>query len=129
MAPLPRFRFLLALLLCAVGLPGCVTSSRLPSAAFTLLTAPEPTRIHCRLYDDLAFASDPTGAIPLWEGDSIEAALQAATQIGKKQRRTDVTWRDLPSAGYRLPDAASIARVQADFATQGLHLAVVPSGG
>jgi hypothetical protein len=109
-------------------LAACVTSERIPSAAFTLLTAPEPARIRCRLYDDLAFASNPSGAIPLWEGDSVEAALQAAVTIGKKQRREDVTWRDLPSAGYRLPDAASIARVQEDFAARGLELAVVPSG-
>jgi hypothetical protein len=124
----PSLRILMALLL-GGGVTGCSTQPRLPSAAFTLLTAPDPAGgVRCRLYDDLAFASDPTGAIPLWEGESVQAAVDAAVRMGKKQRRQDVTWRDLPAAGYRLPNAASIARVEADFAAGGLQLSVVPSG-
>jgi len=115
---------LLAVGLACLGITGCV-SPRLPAPALTLLTAPNGGVIHCVLYDDLQFASDPTGATPIWEGDSLPDALEAAARIAKKEGRTDVTWRDLPGTDYRLPDGPSIERVKADFAQRGLELSAV----
>ena len=107
-----------------LGITGCV-STRLPAPALTLLTAPNGSTIHCVLYDDLQFASDPTGATPIWEGNSLADALGAAARIAKAEGRTEVTWRDLPGTAYRLPDGPSIERVKADFAQRELELSVV----